>query len=95
MADSGQKHVLGSYEFSGQGEDDTQVYKQVGGSNYLYYMRSLQLWYVGDTPGVNLGYAMNQDNIPKCPEMLANVWKWWDWDAGVWTLDELAGVRCR
>ena len=87
--------MLGSYDFSDNGQDGTQVYKQVGGSNYLYFMRSLQLWYIGDDPGVNMGYAMNQDSNPKCPEHLANVWKWWNWAEDEWTLDNLANIKCR
>ena len=95
IAEGGQKHVLGSYDFSDNGQDGTQIYKQVGGSNYLYFMRSLQLWYIGDDPGVNMAYAMNKDNVPKCPEQLENVWQWWNWKEDEWTLDDLADIKCR
>ena len=98
ISGSGQDHVLGSYDYYGEGDDGTKVYKQVEGKfwdNYLFYMKYLGLWYIGQTPGENLGYAMNQNGIQKCPEKLENCWKWWNQPEGVWTLDDQATISCR
>ena len=98
ISGSGQEHVLGSYDYYGEGDDGTQVYKQVDGmfwDNYLFYMKYLGLWYIGQTPGENSGYAMNQNAIQRCPEKLGQDWKWWNQPEGVWTLDDQAEISCR
>ena len=98
ISGSGQEHVLGAYDYYGEGDDGTQVYKQVDGmfwDNYLFYMKYLGLWYIGQTPGENSGYAMNQNAIQKCPEKLGQDWKWWNQPKGAWTLDDKAAFSCR
>ena len=62
ISGSGQEHVLGAYDYYGEGDDGTQVYKQVDGmfwDNYLFYMKYLGLWYIGQTPGENSGYEQS------------------------------------
>ena len=58
-------------------------------------MFCLQWWYVGDTPDVNLGYAYNTDTTATCAEdMATGTWFWWDYENGVWTLDDTARMIC-
>ena len=92
MSDSIQKHVLGAYDYDSDGVDGTKVYKKVDRGDYLYYHKGLGLWYIGPTPGKNMGYADNKDDR-KCPEQLAKTWEWTDGDD--WILDDVANMRCR
>ena len=50
---------------------------------------------MGDTPDVNLGYAYNTDTTAMCAEDMAiGTWYWWDYENGVWTLDDTARMDC-
>merc|ERR1712012_128344 len=76
-----QDHILGNYEYYGEGEWETYVYKQVNGEfwdNYLYFMNDMGIWYVNQYPGQNMGFAMNQNGFKNCPEDLPNDWVWWN-----------------
>ena len=93
-----QDHILGSYDYFGEGEFDTYVYKQVNGEfwdNYLYFTNDMGIWFINQTTGQSLGFAMNQNGAKKCPEELPNDWVWWNYPESVWTPDEEARVRCR
>ena len=41
-----------------------------------------------------MGNAYNTDNTAMCAEDLDGDWYWWDWESGVWTLDETARMTC-
>jgi hypothetical protein len=91
-----QDHILGSYDYYGEGEWDTYIYKQVNGEfwdNYLYFTNDQGIWFINQTPGQKLGFAMNQNGGHKCPEELPHDWVWYN--SPVWTPDEEATVRCR
>ena len=95
---SGQAHVIGSYDYFSEGNDGTHVYKQLNGQfhdNYLYFMPSFGLWFIGQNAGKSIGYAMNKKEGPECPERLEKTWKWWNYEVGAWNFDNLAVIRCR
>ena len=91
-----QEHILGPYDYYGEGEWDTYVYKQVNGEfwdNYLYFTNDQGIWFINQTPGQKLGFAMNQNGAYKCPEELPNDWVWYN--SPEWTADAEARVICR
>ena len=54
----------------------------------------LQIWYLGDNYGVNLGYAMYRET-DICPEDFGQYWYYYDFEnTGDWALDETVTVHC-
>ena len=77
--------------YSEDGDAGTAVYKHTERGDYLYYLKWLSLWYVGNKVGENMGFVMNEGDA-KCPEELANEWKWTDGES--WILDDKANMSC-
>ena len=77
--------------YSDDGDAGTAVYKHTERGDYLYYLKWLSLWYVGNKVGENMGFVMNEGDA-KCPEELANEWKWTDGES--WILDDKANMSC-
>merc|ERR1712198_80137 len=73
LADGGQSHVLGQYDYVDEGEDGTKVYHQDGHGGgdpevYLYYKGGLfNQWFISEIVGYNGGYAWISDDN-QCPD---------------------------
>ena len=58
---------LGDYAYFMSDSDGRRVYKQVGGDNFLYWVRDSQVWMVGQDIGVDYGGILNRGSA-QCPE---------------------------
>ncbi|XP_059094220.1 uncharacterized protein LOC131889199 [Tigriopus californicus] len=94
IATSKPSHILGIYNKVGMGTNGRSIYFQQGGlGHYLYFLDSLQIWFIGDSVGSNVGYASNPGTA-MCPEDIAATWDAWSPNANEWLLDPMAKMNC-
>jgi len=99
LADGGQSHVLGQYDYVDEGDDGTKVYHQDGHGGgdpevYLYYKGGLfNQWFISEIVGYNGGYAWISDDN-QCPETLDHRWEWYDWSSDSMIEDTTAEMVC-
>eukprot|EP00095_Tigriopus_kingsejongensis_P009689 maker-scaffold84_size396325-snap-gene-2.37 protein:Tk09689 transcript:maker-scaffold84_size396325-snap-gene-2.37-mRNA-1 annotation:"pan domain-containing protein" len=88
MGDFYQGDRLGLYRKYVETSSGRNVYQQVGGEQFLYYLDS-GLWMVGDTVGNDLGGILNRGSA-QCPEDLTGDWEYWggfdEWEED-WTME--------
>lgn len=54
---------------------------------------SMQMWYIGNEPNVNMGFAYNRGTL-SCPVHLGPIWEYWDWERDGWVMDPQAKMTC-
>jgi len=92
---------LGVYYLDGESAKGRPQYKKPKdqfAAEYLYFLSEygLNVWYVGETAGINLGGMINHDSDTLCPTDLKEPWYYYNWDEEIndWALDENLVVRC-
>lgn len=92
---------LGHFSYIGQLEGKAS-YRQDSPSqdNYLYYLDWLEVWYVGDEYGANMGGLINwgpREGDSGCPDQLGEPWSYYQYGAGTandWVQDQTLRVTC-
>ena len=100
LAESVQKFLLGVYDYWGEGEDGTMIYKHPETlsypAHYLYLLASqppAPVWYINFEVGNNWGPIRNMDWLNHCPEDLDHIWQWSD-NNGKMIMDDKAYMEC-
>lgn len=99
LADGGQSHLLGQYDYVDDGPDGTKIYHQPGHGGgdpevWLYFIGGLfNQWFISHEQGYNGGYAWVSDD-DECPESLAHKWEWYDWKTDSMITDTTANMVC-
>merc|ERR1712008_310897 len=87
---------LGHYTLLGSQEGRSYYGQVEGGSNYLYYLSSIGVWYVNDGLMVNMGGLINWGDAV-CPEDIQEPWSYYQWGDGTsndWEVDSTLRVNC-
>jgi len=99
LAEGGQSHLLGQYDYVDEGPDGTKIYHQDGHGGgdpevYLYYVGGyFNQWFISEEAGYNGGYAWISDDN-QCPETLDHRWEWYEWKSDSMITDETAEMVC-
>eukprot|EP00088_Acartia_fossae_P050769 TRINITY_DN5693_c0_g1_i1.p1 TRINITY_DN5693_c0_g1~~TRINITY_DN5693_c0_g1_i1.p1 ORF type:complete len:208 (+),score=35.96 TRINITY_DN5693_c0_g1_i1:48-626(+) len=92
FAGSKQGERLGVYGLIGT-NNGGNLYRQVNGNNYMYFLPNDGFWMVGPDPGVNHGGILNYEK-GACPEDLTQDWWYWDDFFEEWDTDWSMEAKC-
>jgi len=93
FAGNHQASRMGIYDLKNGQSGGQNLYQQVNGNNYLFYLPDYGYWMVGPNPGKDYGGILNREQ-GVCPESITRDWEYYDDWMEEWDEDWSLTVKC-